>query len=90
MNPSYLVTDNGIFNSSIGIDFTYTTAVTNYSSVVDLTEAQPITLINIIQSVLACVGIIGNCTVVIALINNRKIRIKIPNMFIINQVNCIF
>ena len=89
MNPSYLVTDNGIFNSSISIYFTYTSTVANYSSVVDLTEAKPITLINVIQSVLACVGIIRNCTVVIALVNNKKFRTKIPNIFIINQVNCI-
>ena len=56
MNPSYLA-DNGIFNSSISIDFTYTTTVTNYSSV--KVETNPITLINIIQSVLACMGISG-------------------------------
>ena len=88
MSPAYVVTDNGIFNSSISIDFTYISTTRNYSSVE--AEAKPITVINIIQSVLACVGIIGNCTVVIALVNNKKFRTKIPNIFIINQVNCIF
>ena len=43
--------------------------------------------INIIESVIACVGIIGNSTVVIVFLHHRKLRKKIPNIFIINQVN---
>ena len=39
----------------------------------------------IIQSVTACVGIIGNSTVILVFVNHRKFRI--PNIFIINQVN---
>ena len=40
----------------------------------------------IIQNVIACVGIITNSTVILVFINHKKLRRKIPNMFIINQV----
>ena len=40
----------------------------------------------IIQSVVACVGIIGNSTVILVFVNHKKFRRKIPNIFIINQV----
>ena len=39
---------------------------------------------------IAAVGIFSNLTVVIAFLPNKKLRIKIPNMFIINQVSLIF
>ena len=38
---------------------------------------------------IACVGIITNAVVVIVFLNERKLRRKIPNICIINQV-CIF
>ena len=38
---------------------------------------------------IACVGIITNAVVVIVFLNDRKLRRKIPNICIINQV-CIF
>ena len=40
----------------------------------------------IIQGVIASVGIFSNFTVVVAFLNNKKFRQKIPNKFIINQV----
>ena len=39
-----------------------------------------------LHSLIASVGIVANITVVIALVNHRKLRRKIPNIFIINQV----
>ena len=35
---------------------------------------------------IAGVGIIANSTVIVAFTNNRKLRNKIPNIFIVNQV----
>ena len=40
----------------------------------------------IIQSTTASVGIIANLTVIVVFLNHKKLRRKIPNIFIINQV----
>ena len=40
----------------------------------------------ILYSTTASVGIVANLTVVVAFLNHKKFRRKIPNMFIINQV----
>ena len=40
----------------------------------------------VIQSTTASVGIVANLTVIIVFLNHRKLRRKIPNIFIINQV----
>ena len=40
----------------------------------------------ILSTTVAIVGIIANFTVVIVFLNHKKLRGKIPNMFIINQV----
>ena len=40
----------------------------------------------IIHSTIACIGIIANSTVVVVFLNHKKLRQKIPNIFIINQV----
>ena len=42
--------------------------------------------IRIIQSSVASVGIVANLTVIVVFLNHRKMRKKIPNIFIINQV----
>ena len=47
------------------------------------TKAQSIL---IIQSSIASVGIIANFTVIVVFLNHKKLRRKIPNIFIINQV----
>ena len=49
--------------------------------------ADNITVMTILKSLIASVGIMANMTVVVVLINDRKLRVKIPNMCIINQVN---
>ena len=43
-------------------------------------------IILIIQSTTASVGIVANLTVIMAFLNHKKLRRKIPNIFIINQV----
>ena len=41
----------------------------------------------ILSSTIASLGIISNLTVVIVFLRNKKLRSKIPNIFIINQVS---
>ena len=41
----------------------------------------------ILSSTIASLGIISNLTVVVIFLRNKKLRIKIPNIFIINQVS---
>ena len=41
---------------------------------------------DIVQLSIAPVGIIGNLTVIVAFLSHRKLRRKIPNRFIVNQV----
>ena len=43
-------------------------------------------IIATLQSVIASVGIVANSKVIIVFLNNEKMRRKIPNIFIINQV----
>ena len=45
--------------------------------------------LKILQLVIGCVGAITNIIVVIVFLNDRKMRRKIPNICIINQV-CVF
>ena len=44
----------------------------------------------IVIIIIACVGIITNVVVVIVFLNDRKLRRKIPNICIINQVGTIY
>ena len=43
-------------------------------------------VVTIVSIAIASVGIIANSTVVVAFVNNKKLRLKIPNIFIVNQV----
>ena len=47
------------------------------------TRAQSILLI---QSTTASIRIVANLTVIVVFLNHKKLRRKIPNIFIINQV----
>ena len=49
-------------------------------------KEKKINIMNILSYLIASVGIISNFTVVVAFLNHKKLRRKIPNMFIINQV----
>ena len=43
-------------------------------------------VMEIVQLAIAPVGIIGNLTVIVVFLNHRKLRRKIPNRLIVNQV----
>ena len=43
-------------------------------------------VMEIVQLSIAPVGIIGNLTVMVVFLNHKKLRRKIPNRFIVNQV----
>ena len=43
-------------------------------------------IILVIQSAISSVGSVANLTVIVVFLNHRKLRRKIPNIFIINQV----
>ena len=49
-----------------------------------------IDVMEIIQLCIAPVGIVANLTVIVVLLNNKKLRRKIPNKLIVNQVNMYF
>ena len=44
-------------------------------------------IMTILESTIATIGIINNLIVVFAFLNDKKLRRKIPNIFIINQVS---
>ena len=50
------------------------------------TTSEALDLMAIVHCLIASVGIISNSTVVFVFLNHKKLRGKIPNMFIINQV----
>ena len=46
-----------------------------------------ISTMGIVHSVIASVGIVTNLTVIVVFLNHRKLRRKVPNICIINQVS---
>ena len=44
----------------------------------------------LLYAIIASVGIVANAAVIFAFVNHKKLRGKIPNIFIINQVGTIF
>ena len=72
---------------------------TTHSSFLDISNATEIPVIDstngsssqveqivmIVSAVIASVGIVANFTVIIVFLNDKKLRKKIPNIFIINQ-----
>ena len=50
------------------------------------TNASGIDSMAMVSAAIASVGIIANLTVAVAFLNHQKLRKKIPNIFIINQV----
>ena len=54
-----------------------------------ITKSKKFNIVQILQCTIALVGIVANFMVVIAFLRNKKLRCKIPNIFIINQVRLI-
>ena len=50
-------------------------------------SSQTVDVIMVLSAAIASVGIIGNFTVIIVFLNDKKLRKKIPNIFIIHQVS---
>ena len=66
---------------------TYTNDMaTNLTSVRYMGRSIKFDVMTILSTTISILGIIANLTVVIAFLNHHKLRRKIPNMFIINQV----
>ena len=58
----------------------------------EATSAEPTRTIDVmvlLSAIIASVGIVANATVIFAFLNHKKLRGKIPNIFIINQVSAI-
>ena len=76
----------GMFEHNSSISSYVENSTRNQTPVSSHKEYQ-INAVTIISTSIASVGIIANLTVVIAFVNNKKLRRKIPNIFIINQVS---
>ena len=59
----------------------------NVTSTVSEENSETVDIMMIIHSLIASVGIVGNWTVMVAFLNHKRFRNKIPNIFIINQVS---
>ena len=71
MDQNNITTDPGTVTDSLDTDGTSTS----------------IDVMLVLSSAIASVGIISNLTVVVVFVNDKKLRSKIPNIFIINQVS---
>ena len=54
------------------------------------TQIEQFDVMMLLQCIIASVGIIANLTVITVFLNHKELRRKIPNRFIINQVNISF
>ena len=73
--------------------FLNVTADFNHNDTTEATLVEPAKTIDVmvlLSAIIASVGIVANATVIFAFLNHKKLRGKIPNIFIINQVGAIF
>ena len=71
--------------SNLTTEYSNGFAINSTSSYSERNSAS-INVMQILQSVIACVGIVANFTVIVVFLNDKKLRRKIPNRFIVNQV----
>ena len=62
----------------------------NTTKAMSVEERKSIDIMALLSAIIASVGIVANATVIFAFVNHKKLRGKIPNIFIINQVECNF
>ena len=62
----------------------------NTTKAMSVEETKSIDIMALLSAIIASVGIVANATVIFAFMNHKKLRGKIPNIFIINQVGTIF
>ena len=60
--------------------------VTNSTTTPEDKDENTIDVMMLLSTIIASVGIISNSTVVVVFLKYKKMRRKIPNIFIINQV----
>ena len=72
------------FESVVGENVTSSDLLQNSSK-----QSDHLNITQILQCVIASIGIGANFTVIVAFLNNRKLRRKVPNIFIINQVSVV-
>ena len=72
----------GLYTDGMGLNITAPT-------IKGTIKSNEFDLMMILQILIASVGIVANFTVVFAFLNHKRLRKKIPNMFIINQVSVI-
>ena len=53
-------------------------------------SSQTVDIMMVLSTIVASVGIVANFTVIVVFLNDKKLRRKIPNIFIINQVGILF
>ena len=69
-------------NVTLANDLNYTVKMTSSSQ----TYSEEYGLMQILQLTIVSVGITANLTVIVVFLNNKELRRKIPNRFIVNQV----
>ena len=70
------------FESAVEDDETISDLLSNSSK-----QSDHLNVTQIVQCAIASIGTVANLTVIIAFLNNKKLRRKVPNIFIINQVS---
>ena len=70
-------------NVTLANDLNYTAKMTSSSQ----TYSEEYGLMQILQLIIVSVGITANLTVIVVFLNNKELRRKIPNRFIVNQVS---
>ena len=59
----------------------------NTTKAMSVEETKSIDIMALLSAIIAFVGIVANATVIFAFLNHKKLRGKIPNIFIVNQVS---
>ena len=62
----------------------------NTTKAMSVEETKTTDIMALLSAIIASVGIAANATVIFAFVNHKKLRGKIPNIFIINHVGAIF
>ena len=92
----YLIMDRSFASETMAItastlkttDFTLTKVQeNNVTSSMGNESSEDVDIMMVLSIAIASVGIISNLVVVVVFLNHQKLRRKIPNMFIINQVS---
>ena len=63
------------------------TSATTHNNDVRSSNDSKISVMALLSCIITSIGIVSNATVITAFLNHKKLRRKIPTMFIINQVS---